>query len=549
MARTPALRKLRRLAEEHRMADAWGVPAAEVREVARSANSRSGERRAELSRRELVKRGVLLGAGIAAGLPAWFARPAHAATSARVAIVGGGIAGLTAALTLADKGVASTVYEASTERVGGRMHSDRSGYWSDGQISEFCGELIDTGHQTIRHLAQRFRLDTVDLVGAQPNGTDDTFYFLGGRYFIDDADNDFKPIHNTLQGQVQATGYPTTHASHTDAGVFFDQMSVYDWIENYVPGGHASRMGRLLDAAYAEEYGAQTTDQAALNLMYLLGFQATPGNFQIFGASDERFHIVGGNQRLPEAIRDYLPADTVRMGWSMRSIRTNADGTVALRFSTPGKPQTVTADHVILCMSFAVLRTLDYSGAGFDPLKIKAITELGAGRNAKLQLQFDARYWNTIGSNGNLYSDLGIQNTWEVSRAQPGTSGVIVDYSGGDVAAAYQPSTPYSNAATNPAVVTYANDFLARLETAWPGISQHWNGKATLSTPWRDELLNCSYSYWKPGQYVGFSGYEGVAQGRIHFAGEHCSQDFQGYMEGGAAEGVRAANEILAALK
>jgi monoamine oxidase len=98
-------------------------------------------------------------------------------------------------------------------------------------------------------------------------------------------------------------------------------------------------------------------------------------------------------------------------------------------------------------------------------------------------------------------------------------------------------------------VATYATDFLARLETAWPGISAHWNGKATLSTPWLDPLLNCSYSYWKPGQYVGFSGYEGVAQGAIHFAGEHCSQDFQGYMEGGAREGARAAQEILTALR
>ena len=126
-------------------------------------------------------------------------------------------------------------------------------------------------------------------------------------------------------------------------------MSVYDWIETYVSGGHHSRMGRLLDAAYTEEYGAQTRDQAALNLMYLLGFQATPGNFQIFGASDEQFHIVGGNQRLPEAIRDHLPGGTVRTGWAMQSIRTKPDGTVSMGFSTPGKPQTVTADHVILC--------------------------------------------------------------------------------------------------------------------------------------------------------------------------------------------------------
>ena len=538
MARTPLLRALRRLAEEHRSAGELGIPPAELR----------GWREATLSRRELVRRAGLAGAGLLAA-PAVFAPRGAAATAPRIAIVGGGIAGLTAALTLADKGVASTVYEASSERVGGRMHSDNGGYWSDGQVSEFCGELIDSGHMTIRHLAQRFKLDTVDLLAAQPNGTEDTLYFLGGFYPVEQADKDFQPIHNTLQGQVQATSYPTTYKIHTSAGEFFDQMTVYDWIENYVDRGHASRMGRLLDVAYNEEYGAETKDQSAFNLMYLLAYNATPGNFQIFGASDERFHIAGGNQLLPEAIRSYLGERAVKPGYAMKSIAANADGTISLTFTTPGRQETVTADHVILCMSFAVLRTLDYKNAGFDPLKKTAITQLGAGRNSKLQLQFDSRFWYELGSNGNVYSDLGIQNTWEVSRAQAGTSGLLVNYSGGNVAGAYKPPTPYSSAPTSSQVTTYAKEFLARLETVYPGISGHWNGKATLSTPWLDPLLNCSYSYWKPGQYVGFSGYEGVAQGNIHFAGEHCSQDFQGYMEGGASEGVRAANEVLAALK
>ena len=70
----------------------------------------------------------------------------------------------------------------------------------------------------------------------------------------------------------------------------------------------------------------------------------------------------------------------------------------------------------------------------------------------------------------------------------------------------------------------------------------------TLSAPFLDPNLSCSYSYWKAGQYQTFSGYEGVRQGNIHFAGEHCSQDFQGYMEGGAREGARAALEVYHAL-
>jgi monoamine oxidase len=67
--------------------------------------------------------------------------------------------------------------------------------------------------------------------------------------------------------------------------------------------------------------------------------------------------------------------------------------------------------------------------------------------------------------------------------------------------------------------------------------------------PWKDPNLLGSYSCWKTGQYTAFSGYEGARQGNCHFAGEHCSTNFQGFMEGGAEEGQRAANEILSDYK
>jgi monoamine oxidase len=539
MARTPLLRAFQRLAEEHRTAGRLGIAPEELR----------GRRQeAAYSRREFLKRAGVTGAAVAAAGPAALARPANATTAPRIAIVGGGIAGLTAALRLADRGVASTVYEASGERVGGRMHSDRSGYWANGQVSEFCGELIDTGHTTIRKLARRFGLDMVDLLAAEPDGTKDTYYFLGDTYKNGQARRDFDAIRPTLDQQVNDAGYPTTWDSATPTGQMLDRLSVYDWIETYVPGGHGSPLGRLLDAAYAEEYGADTRDQASLNLLYLLGFQPSPKRFEVFGESDERFHIDGGNERLPEAIADALPSDTLKLGWSMQSVRANTDGTVSMTFDTPGRTKTVTADKVILALPFAVLRNLDYAHAGFDARKRTAISQMGAGRNTKLQLQFANRYWNATGSTGGVYTDIGIQNTWDVTRAQNGATGILVDYSGGSVAGGFAPSTPYSNASTNPQVRAYARSFLAKLENVFPGISDRWTGKATLSTSFRDPLLNCSYAYWKVGQYTSFGGYEGVPQGSIHFAGEHCSQDFQGFMEGGASEGIRAAKEVLAAL-
>jgi len=72
-----------------------------------------------------------------------------------------------------------------------------------------------------------------------------------------------------------------------------------------------------------------------------------------------------------------------------------------------------------------------------------------------------------------------------------------------------------------------------------------WNGGATLSAWLTSPYCYGAYSYWPTGYCHVNAGYEGVRQGNLHFAGEHCSIDFQGYMEGGAGEGQRAAGDIL----
>src|SRR4029453_15050100 len=99
---------------------------------------------------------------------------------------------------------------------------------------------------------------------------------------------------------------------------------------------------------YNTEYGAETTDQSSLNLLYLLGFQPEPDGFSIFGESDEQYHIRGGNQRLPGAIAVVLP--DIRLRWRLTAVVARGDGTVALNFETPAGEKKVVADQVILTL-------------------------------------------------------------------------------------------------------------------------------------------------------------------------------------------------------
>jgi len=541
MARTPVLRALRRLAADAGEADRLGIPVSELR--ARRAEDAAYDRGAFLKKAGVAGAGVLAGSAYLAD----HARAAKGGTTPRIAIIGGGIAGLHAALVLKNNGIASDVYE-SSNRVGGRMHSDWTefgyGFWDNGQQAELCGELIDSGHKQILKLASRFNLTVVDLLAAQPAGTQDTNWIFGAEYTDDQAAADFQGVSTTLKQQVKAAGYPTLYNSSTPTGQMLDQMSVHDWIATYVPGGLGSKFGDLLNSAYNEEYGAETTDQSSLNLVYLLGFQPKQG-FNVLGQSDERYHIAGGNSALPIAIANALPSGSVHLGYSMTSVALKSDGSIKVTFSNG---QTITADHVILCMSFSVLRTLDYSMANFDQLKQTAITQLGSGRNVKLNVQFNSRLWNAQGSTGNIYTDLPFQSGWDVTRAQSGATGILVEYPGANVATSLAQSNPYTTTANNPNVKKAVQTYLKQLEGVFPGITAQWNGKAMLSTPFTDPNLLLSYAYWRVGQYTAFSGYEGVRQGNIHFAGEHCSTDFQGYMEGGAEEGKRAAKEILSDL-
>ena len=195
---------------------------------------------------------------------------------------------------------------------------------------------------------------------------------------------DFEPVFDAVVADEASAPFPTTFDDFTGAGAALDAMSVYDWIESRVPGGHGSPLGMLLDTAYAIEYGADTSEQASLNLIYLLAFQPEPSGLSVFGESDERFHIRGGNQQLPEAIADHLGVgDAVVTGRRLVKIKETSAGRYRLTFEHGSSTTDVTADYVVLAIPFAVLRHVDLSEAGFD--RAQAPGDRGAGTGEQRQ--------------------------------------------------------------------------------------------------------------------------------------------------------------------
>jgi hypothetical protein len=162
MAHNPFIHILRQLMRDYRISQQTGCPVDEVYE--------QRVERKEASRRNggMTRRNFLIGAGAAAAataIPYGLARAkgggGGGTTNVPIAIIGGGMAGLAAALRLKDAGVTATIFE-SQLRVGGRLltdrsknpkttcglcHNPRSGGdtgWAEDQYVDVFGELIDS---------------------------------------------------------------------------------------------------------------------------------------------------------------------------------------------------------------------------------------------------------------------------------------------------------------------------------------------------------------------------------------------------------------------
>ncbi len=490
-------------------------------------------RRKFLRDSSLATAGLLLGAGCSSSTPDQPAATTPVTgANARIAIVGGGMAGLNTAYKLQKAGLTAKIFEGS-DRTGGRMFT-ATNLLAEGITTELGGEFIDSTHEEMLALMAEFGLERLDTQAPDYASLKPETYFVNGRHYTQaQAARAFVPLAAKILADYDALGDVVDYANE-GGGTKFDRMSVAEYFDSI---GATGWLRELLDIAYVTEYGMETGDQSALNFIFLIGSGdlEDAGTLALFGESDERYKVKGGNQRVVDELATRLDPQIHRRH-RLEAIRSRGNG-YTLTFQTGNGSIDEEADVVVLAMPFTLLRDVRMN-VELPDLKKKAIQELGYGANAKVLVGFHSRPWQTKGYSGTVYSDEMFQLAWDSSFMQPGTAGALTLYSGGKLALA----------AGEGSAEEAAVRLMRGIERAFPGATAARNGKVSRfhwpTFPW----TKAAYACYKPGQWTTIAGAEGLPVGNLFFAGEHCSYDFQGYMNGAAQSGADTAKSVMAKL-
>ncbi|QDX27277.1 FAD-dependent oxidoreductase [Sphingomonas suaedae] len=482
------------------------------------------------TRRALLK-GFAAG-GVAAAIPT--AAPARP-NGGRVAIIGGGIAGLSALHHLREAGVDARLYEARG-RLGGRIFTLKS---SNGPVFEMGAQLVNSDHNDIHALARRFGIALVDRK-AQAHRS---IVLANGRAISDAALAEaLRPIAAQIGRDAdRIDGDPQALAA-------LDAISVADYLDRHAALLPQPWVRRLLEATGRTEYGAEPDATSALSLIFNLP-TVNGARADVLGGSDERYMIDGGSGALIDALAARHAAQ-IETGRPLRRIE-RATGGVRLVFADASA---IRADSVIVAVPGPVTRRIDFA----VPLPMvwrEFIGAMALGRNEKiLAAAADPRWQEAIGAGGDVWQTggdapgwaSGWASGWDSSVRGAGGPPVWTWYLGGDAVA---DPTPARALAARYAADT--GEVLGDMAAAC--------GDAPVRrTTWhRDPWIGGAYGSSPPGYLTRFGrmlwmeGEDGTAigsapaLGRVIFAGEHLSDAYPGYMNGGAQTGRLAAQAII----
>lgn len=563
---SPLTALLRRIHRAKAQSDETGIPVKELMEQDRELRKRlQRERQLQKERRDFLRAagGIGLGAGALSASPVAFANNGGGNNGGgnnnqpNIAIVGAGVGGLRTAHRLMQYGISSTVYEAS-DRVGGRMYSDRS-FFSDGRVVEYGGEFISTEHNAIRNLAHQLGLQLEDA-NKLSLGDEETYLIEDTLYsedqLMDVWVNDLYEV--MKRAQLDAPWQPQYNTTHTAKHLEYDNKDAIQWMEEL---GYPSTdwVHKLLLADLVAEYGI-TEGNSALNLIYLLGWNTRNSGGLPLAGTDERLHVIGGNDQIPQRMADQLPNGSIEFGKQLEAITGNYGGPFTLEF-TDGS--SVGCEVLVLSLPHNKIKEISIANdiwMGFSHEKRTGFMSAdNVSDNGKVMMEFTDRHWDrstviagqTVHQAARAYSFTnptglddwsGFISTWEGEPGNPSPLGVLVNYNGGNEA-----RTLSSTNLHGPAHPDDVTRVLVQAEQIWPGISAKYVPGMALVSNWIDDpLAGSAFTSPSVGTMTTWWGaqWESDIAGNLFFAGEAYDEEYWSYMNGAVLSGERIAKEI-----
>jgi len=509
-----------------------------------------------LTRRELIKTAAAAGVIASVG-PLVRRAAAQSRKPPHVVIVGAGLAGLCAAYELQKHGCTYTILEAERDHIGGRVRTKR---YSDGTYGELGAMRIPGEHKITMSYVHAFGLPHRPFV----NSHDEAFFVARGQKVKVGAHKRLKPGESdSLKSAYQLRPWERdrspddlwAHAVLSQLESLTDEQKKDLAESNILKTKKVDDLDRLSLRRLVEFSGLSEeaveylfVTWAVASLQHSAATEHLREELSGIWSRPDFFEIVGGMDLLPKAFADRLDRKP-RRGCEVVDLQQDqATGRVTALYrdrTNSGKDGREEGDFLICTIPFPVLARLE-ARRRFTPEKQRAIRDLYYESATKVLVPTKTRFWETkekiFGGashtdlmTGSIYYPSDNPDKKEEKSKGPGV--LVASYCWGQEARRL--GTMERSAREDFTIALLRNNVHPELT---PDIVRRSEVESVFwdSHPW----AGGAFAFYMPGQFANMHRHVVAPEGRIYFAGEHCSRTHT-WMQGA----LESAQETVTAIR